>query len=163
MHHKIAFVDLDGTINSSNRSRAHLVPKDGRKEENWRDWHAAHINEQPNNAVIEVVKALQESGWIIIFLTMRSSGSSASTIKQLDKWIGGGYALITKSDGDSRQPGIYKADEVKSKTCIAHHSGERLDVLVIDDSKEVCDAVRGLVVPSNIRINVMQITPFTGE
>lgn len=163
MHHKIAFVDLDGTINSSNKYRAHLVPADGSKEENWRPWHAAHVDEEPNHAVIEIVKALQQAGWIIVFLTMRTATSDASSNEQLNRWVGGSYSLITKSEGDHRKPGRYKVDEILGKTTIAQHSGERLDILVIDDSKEVCEALRAVTMPSHIRTNVMQITPFTGE
>lgn len=164
MHHKIAFIDLDGTINSSNKYRAHLVPVTMSKEENWRAWHAAHVNEEPNWAVIETVKALREAGWIIVFLSMRTECAIDTSAEQLNRWVGGRYSLITKSEGDHRKAGRYKTDEIMSRTTIAHHrNGERIDILVIDDSAEVCGAVRAVAVPSNIRINVMQITPFTGE
>ena len=163
MHHKIAFVDLDGTINSSNKYRAHLVPVDSTKEENWRAWHAAHINEDPNWAVIETVKALREAGWIIVFLTMRTANASDTSMEQLNRWVGGRFSLVNKSEGDHRKPARYKTDEILSLTITALHSGEQLDILVIDDSTAVCEAVRAVTVPSNIRINVMQITRFTGE
>lgn len=163
MHHKIAFVDLDGTVNSSNKYRAHLVPKDVSKEENWQAWHAAHINEEPNHAVIETVKALREAGWRIIFLTMRSYRSVDTSLEQLNEWIGPPYSLITKSEGDNRKAGRYKADEVSSQLIMPRHTGERVDILVIDDSTEVCEAARTMDHPKNSRVNVLHITPFTGE
>lgn len=163
MHHKIAFVDLDGTVNSSNKYRAHLVPADTSKEENWAAWHAAHVSEEPNHAIIDTVKALREAGWFIIFLTMRSYRSADSSLRQLNEWIGPPYSLITKSEGDHRKPGRYKADEVSAQFIMSRHTGERVDVLVIDDSPEVCEAVRKMGHPKNARLNVLQITPFTGE
>lgn len=162
MRHKICFLDLDGTVNSSSDVRAHLVPTQPMFEENWAAWHAAHIHEKPNHAVIEVVRALQKSGWSIVLLSMRGDQCFHSTRQQLKAWGLSFDSATLKSPRDNRSPGVFKADEITSVVIAAGHMGQSLDVLLIDDSAEVCDAVRAIETTTNCKINVLQVEPFKG-
>lgn len=162
MRHKICFLDLDGTVNSSSDVRSHLVPTQPMYEENWAAWHAAHIHEKPNHAVIEVVKALQKAGWRIVVLSMRGDHCVDSTFKQLDEYGVDVCSSILKSPRDNRRPGKYKVDEISSFVSAAWHMAQSLDVLLIDDSPEVCDAVRAMKPVGNCKINVLQIEAFKG-
>lgn len=162
MRHKICFLDLDGTVNSSSDARAHLVPTQPMFEEKWAAWHAAHIHEKPNHAVIEVVKALQKAGWRIVLLSMRGDHCVESTFKQIDGYGVAANTAILKSQGDNRQPGKYKVDEISSFVGAAWHMCQSLDILVIDDSPEVCNAVRAMPLVGNCKINVLQVEVFKG-
>lgn len=162
MRHKICFLDLDGTVNSSSSVRDHLIPTQPMYEENWAAWHAAHVNEKPNYAIIEVVRALAAAGWKIVVLSIRGDHCQKSSAEQLEKWQVPHCSRIFKSPGDSRQPALFKTDEIKSAICWAKNLGQEVDVLVIDDSKDICEAANNLRFIVGGRINVMQVEPFKG-
>lgn len=162
MRHKICFLDLDGTVNSSSDVRKHLIPTQPAFEANWAAWHAAHVAEKPNWGVIRVVQSLAQAGWKIILLSMRSNACLQSTQEQLISWGVLPHGATFKSPGDSRKPGLYKTDQISDFMCAAHHTGQELDILVIDDSNEVCKAVLEMKPIGSASITVMQINQFKG-
>lgn len=162
MRHKICFLDLDGTVNSSSAVRDHLLPHNGNFERNWAPWHAAHMEETRNIGIIHVVTALAADGWRIVLLSMRGDQCADSTLNQLHSWGVPAHSWILKSPGDNRKPAVYKVDEITSYLIAALHMRQELDVLVIDDSADVCEAVRKMAAVGGSKVNVLQVESFKG-
>lgn len=93
---------------------------------------------------------------------MRGDHCVDSTFKQLDEYGLDVRSSILKSPRDNRQPGKYKVDEISLFVSAAWHMSQSLDVLLIDDSPEVCSAVRAMLPVGDCKINVLQVEPFKG-
>lgn len=74
--------DLDGTL-ALIEHRKHIIEEPGRDDDKWRRFYAACVDDQPNQPVIDTLKALRKGGaeiWIW-------SGRSDEVAAQTEEWL----------------------------------------------------------------------------
>jgi predicted kinase len=67
------------------------------------------LEDRPNTVIIEVIKAMRDSGRTLVFLSGRTSGCFDDTLKWLDIHVGGEFkGPIMRAIGDTRKDSIIK-------------------------------------------------------
>ena len=102
--------DLDGTL-FDNTPREHLVPDDPSRTENWTEWNRACHLDLPIKYVVDIAKALGETGVEVRYVTSRCEDGLPETIEAL--MVAGlpvGHVHMRKI-GDNRCHTLVKLDE----------------------------------------------------
>lgn len=138
MKKQAIIVDLDGTLANSGH-RVRFV--DGSEKRDWDKFNALSAYDPINEWCLEIVKAFNDRGYKIVFLTARSD--SKSTRKITETWLAThvgpsiDYELIMRPGDDFRSDFITKQDLFNK------HILSKYDVLfAIDDKKVVSNMWR---------------------
>jgi len=133
---KTVIFDLDGTIALIDHRR-HFVEGKGSKasDEEWRCFFAACVDDQPNEPVIETLRALRAQGYYIVIL----SGRSDEVDKETRTWLKD-YD-VPYDELHMRPEGDYEPDE-KWKARFLHRFAPTTILCVFDDRQKVVDMWR---------------------
>lgn len=106
--------DLDGTLALINHRR-HFVERE-RKEQDWKGFYAACVNDEPNTSVIRVMESLRRFADVWIF-SGRSDEVRPQTVEWLVKHISFSSSYFDSAFGvddilTMRAEGDYTADDV---------------------------------------------------
>lgn len=130
-----ALFDVDGTLAI-------------RGEREQFDWSAVDVD-LPNPPVLEVARALHQSGWSVVYLTGRSDECRALTEAWLDHHVGVPGPLFMRRSRDFRR------DTVVKRELYERHIAGRYDVrIVFEDRDQVVDMWR-----SDLGLVCFQVAP----
>lgn len=130
--------DIDGCI-LENQHRAHLIPEDRTKTENWTAFNKACLSDKPIMAVVNFVKHLAEGrNEPVVFLTSRANNVRAETVQQLKECFGEMQCvLIMRSMTDDRSTIDYKSSVIEELSkCFEDWS------IIIDDHPGIISMVK---------------------
>lgn len=106
--------DLDGTL-ALIQHRRHFVERP-KKEQDWKAFYAACVDDEPNDPVIETMERLRRSGAEVWIFSGRSDEVKAQTVK----WLANQTSLTSWDLEDPllmmRQAGDYTPDDVLKKS-----------------------------------------------
>jgi hypothetical protein len=130
-------VDLDGTIFDLSH-RLHFITD---KPKNWNAFFKAAKDDTPIKKVVEVIRALDDAGYGLVFITGRSDMIREITQEALNKLFPTTiYDLYMRRDGDNREDSIVKL-ELLNKAF--PESGDKEEILgVFEDRQQVVDMYR---------------------
>lgn len=117
--------DLDGTLALINHRR-HFVER-ARKDQDWKAFYAACVDDEPNDSVIAVFNVLRRVADLWVW-----SGRSDEVRPQTEAWIAKHTHLLTWELTDAltmRREGDYTADDVLKK--------QWLDSMLVDDRRRL--------------------------
>ena len=119
-------VDIDGTVaDKGDRSPF--------------DWHRVGLD-SPKWPIIQLVKAMRESGYVIVFFSGRDSVCRPETIIWLNEhfgWQSTNYELFMRPENDNRKDSIIKQELFEQ-----HILGRYYVELVVDDRQQVVNMWR---------------------
>jgi hypothetical protein len=127
----VAF-DLDGTL-ANIEHRLHLIHS---KPSNWPAFFRACVDDEPNQAVIDVCRALVISGHAVDVWSGRSDIVRAESERWLNQYAIGYRRLLMRREGDYRPDQIVKAEWLEAM------APEDRPVLAFDDRQRVVDMWR---------------------
>jgi phosphoglycolate phosphatase-like HAD superfamily hydrolase len=133
---KIVIFDLDGTIALIDHRR-HFVEKKGPKasDEDWRNFFAACVDDQPNQPVIEILRALRAQGYYIVILSGRSDEVGSET----KVWLKAND--VPYDELHMRPEGNYEPDQKWKARFISRFEQSKI-LCVFDDRDKVVDMWR---------------------
>lgn len=143
--HKLWMIDLDGVMNSGNLRNSNTVPttKAARATAlGWADWHAAHIDEAVNEAMIDFCNFEHANGNAVLFVSMRLSDNRDTTTAQL---LAAGLAfqpvIWMRSVDDDTPPPASRAGAVLDAIHLFGALRQGTRIALIDDSVDNVQAV----------------------
>jgi hypothetical protein len=95
-------VDIDGTLALRDELRGPF------------DWHLV-MGDRPNQPVVDVVVALSQAGFQIIYISGRPDSTMEVTSKWLDENVGVAGLIFMRSENDYRSDDIVKAEIFENK------------------------------------------------
>lgn len=128
---RCVLVDIDGTVaKMGDRIHGGRYPF---------DWHRVG-EDLPKWSIIKLVKALQASGYRVVFFSGRDAVCRTETMEWINKhfgWQFSDYELFMRPEGDNSQDAI-----IKYKLFEKHIPGRYYVELVVDDRQQVVDMWR---------------------
>lgn len=133
---KTIICDLDGTLANINH-RLHYL-----KDQDWDGFFGAVSGDTPNDWCVEILKAMEEMGHEVIFVSGRNESARADTIAWLEKLELDGWELYMRGKNDRRPD-----HELKAEIYEKHLKDEDI-LFVLEDRARVAQMWRdrGLVV-----------------
>jgi hypothetical protein len=135
---KAIIVDLDGTV-CDNNHRLDLLPPPEKAHitQAWDEFNQECLYDKPIYPMIKMVKNLQELGYVVLFLTGRSSICRSQSVKWIEcHFVNMPYALFMRSVTDHRVDTAIKHDYVELLL-------ERYDIqYAFDDKETICEVMR---------------------
>ncbi|HEX8183774.1 MAG TPA: hypothetical protein VF747_03460 [Blastocatellia bacterium] len=133
---KIVIFDLDGTLALCDHRR-HFVQGKGSKatKEDWRNFYAACVDDEPNLPVIAMNQALCRSGYLIAIFSGRSSEVENQTREWIERHGIRHHYFFVRPEGD------YTPDEKLKEQWLAEIGPEKI-LCVFDDRQKVVDMWR---------------------
>lgn len=136
---KLVICDLDDTLNTISRVRAHLVPADTTCNADWEDWHSAHVKEQAKEGNVALLNQHLLLDFECVIWTARSETCLRSTVRQVRPWlIRSPLYYEMRHLWDKRQPVEMKLRKLED--IVRRHLPEHL--VIIDDDPELCRLIR---------------------
>jgi phosphoglycolate phosphatase-like HAD superfamily hydrolase len=136
----LVIADLDGTIAKIDHRR-HWLDKDQHigltTDERWRRFFAACPEDEPNEPVIESLRALHSRGYRIVIFSGRSDEVMEETMRWLRKFV------VPYSGMHMRDAGDHTPDEELKRSWIQQYDIDRV-LCVFDDRQCVVDMWRSL-------------------
>lgn len=127
---RIIISDIDGTV-AVHDQRIHLI---NGIDKDFDSFHADHINDKPNQDVIDQIKKLGETH-AVVFMTGRYSVHRASTLKQLKDWGLDVNELFMRDKGDHTPNHEIKLRWLKSVQ--RENSNVTIDMMFDDNIKVI--------------------------
>jgi hypothetical protein len=131
----IVIFDLDGTIALIDHRRHFVAGKSQVTDEDWRNFFAACVDDEPNLPVITTLRALHYQGYEIVILSGRSSEVRSETVAWLKKHQIPYHGLYMRLAGD------HKPDEKLKEELLEKFTKETI-LCVFDDRQKVVDMWR---------------------
>lgn len=137
MRPKAIICDIDGTLaNCAHR----VMYVDGSVRKDWNKFNALSVNDTVNEWCLNLVRAYNEAGYKIIFLTARSG--SPETKKITEQWLQNNvgfipHILLMRKENDYRTDFITK-QEIYNLEVAPYYDVE----VAIDDKLAVCQMFR---------------------
>jgi phosphoglycolate phosphatase-like HAD superfamily hydrolase len=123
--------DLDGTL-ADDRARAHFVEVEQGRKRDWKSYFDAIEEDPPIAASMEILRALHNTGFRIVFLTGRPEYTRPKTKRWLEANGLTDYdELRMRPDGERRPAGEFKVDvieELREKYELVCAFEDRIDV-----------------------------------
>lgn len=131
--------DKDGTL-FNNEHRVEFIPADKTKTENWHEFNARHIYDEPILYRIQFLSLLAMSpGNVVVYMTSRTETFVDSTQAQLNMNQCPPGKLIMRAANDNRASAEFKVQAIGEELASRHiHDGV---FTLIDDDIYVCNAV----------------------
>ena len=144
MKKKVIVVDLDGTLYNSTQRSHHIQAKD------WEGFHAASINDPPNQDVIDLIKLISWNGsqrLIFMGVTGRNERYREITMKWLLKHHVPLDELHMRPD-DNYESDIEIKTKLLSDALQAHDMGIEDVWFALEDRDRVVDHFRSIGIPT---------------
>lgn len=137
----IVIFDLDGTIALIDHRR-HYVQGKGSKatKEDWRNFYAACVDDEPNTPVVVILRVLFMAGHDVIIFSGRSDEVRPQTEEWLNKHRIPFHSLMMRKEGD------YTPDEELKRSWLPLVSKEQI-LCVFDDRQKVVNMWRAAGLP----------------
>lgn len=131
---KYVVVDLDGTVADCTH-RLHFIQGETK---DWQSFYEECINDKPIDSMIDMVRALNERMFYIVFLTGRSEVDRGLTEAWLlDNLLHDYEALIMRPEGDYREDSVVKLEMLKK-----HIKSNDEVAFILEDRSSVVKAFR---------------------
>jgi hypothetical protein len=130
MKANIIIVDLDGTL-ALNKHRYHYIDKSLGKKLDWHAYFEACNKDEPNQPVIESIKALKASGNKVHIFSARGDIVRDKTIQWLNKYDVS-YDQLTMREMDSFTPD----EELKKSWLMSYYPNYKEEVLCVFDDRD---------------------------
>ncbi len=129
--------DIDGTLADCSH-RLHFIEQE---KPDWESFYKDCVNDKPIAPTVEILRALQEYGATIIYITGRPCKYIDETIQWLKKYTKGPVSslLYSRTDGDHRPDYIVKKEIYEENIKPYHHIDG-----VFEDRKQCVDMWRSL-------------------
>ena len=101
--------DIDGTIADMSHRLHHIVRTDGAPKD-WDACFASVADDAPIAHMIDVARALVDSGHFIIFVSGRPDSCRSTTETWLEKHVVGEQSIYMRKSGDHRNDDIVKME-----------------------------------------------------
>ena len=135
--YKHVIVDIDGTIADC----THRLKFIKGEVKDWTGFYNACIDDKPIQSMIDMVRALNERHYYIIFLTGRSEVARDLTYKWLSEHVMSGFDkdyLLMRPRGDYREDSVVKLELLKK-----HVENSKAEVsFILEDRQTVVNAYR---------------------
>ncbi len=140
MTQKSIIIDLDGTLvaNQNRPPSMYIEPTGGT---DWDAWNADAVADPPAKWCVDMVEAMYEKGYKILFVTGRREIHRQTAVNWLTHHLPDitDYELFMRRENDFREASVTKLDLLTTKIL------PRYDVVfAVDDLKENCEMFRSL-------------------
>lgn len=141
---RILFCDIDHVLSDAFH-RDHMIDKDHSvvTEPVWELYHTAAKNDKPVFIMIELVNAMFSDAWQVVLITARPNWCRSITQNWLRSHAVMYDQLIMRPDSGERYR--MPSPKLKSVQIVDYIKGFNIgsqdDVLLIDDRKDICDAM----------------------
>lgn len=143
-------VDLDGTYFDTSH-RDHMVKdKAGNRLPNdqidWPSYSAACVKDTPIQAVVELVRFLEQAEFLICFVSGRGMVAHTDTLRMIRETGVESFVLVMRPPGDRTPNGEFKVNAMRQ--IVKEHEGQVEFVLAIDDYPSAREALEAAGVPT---------------
>lgn len=131
----VVICDLDSTLFNIDH-RLHFL-----KEKDWEGFYAAVKDDTPNQWCVELLRALDNAGYNIVFISGRNMSAYKATVVKLNEIGISSYALSMRAE-DDRRPDFELKKEYANKYLKNINIANIL--FAIEDRKRVVDMYRDM-------------------
>lgn len=134
----IAIFDLDGTL-ALTEHRQHFLKE---KPKNWKAFHEACVDDEPNWPIIKVCKTFIKSGDLVYIFSGRSEDVRWQTVEWLRKHGIGDLILRMRESKDFRDDRLVKREMLTALTRDRAPKITKENTLIFDNRQKVVDMWR---------------------